>query len=152
VQVFLPQALGMHAGDRVQRFGEHSGLLIGQRRQAFDRLPGIGQAFGAVDKLKQQPAALAFLQTVGQQQRRGQALFGQQAHAVELTLKMPRRLAAHQQLGQHRATAPDTGAHIALARQHAQQAEQLQLTRACGVRQFDGQRQAWAAPGLLQRG
>ena len=52
VQVFLPQALGVHLRNRAQRFGEHRGLLIGQRRQVFDSLPGIGQAFGALDEFE----------------------------------------------------------------------------------------------------
>ena len=101
----------------------------------LDLFPGIPQALGAFEEIEQQPAALAFLQAIGQQLRRGQALIGEQAHAVQFTLKMPRRLAADQQLGQHRTAAPDAGADITLPRQHPQQAQQLQLGGAGGIGQ-----------------
>jgi len=52
----------MHLRNRTQRFGEHRLLLVSQRRQGFDGMPGIGQAVGAFQKLEQQPTALTFLQ------------------------------------------------------------------------------------------
>ncbi|MNO85774.1 hypothetical protein D3C76_771520 [compost metagenome] len=80
---------------------------------------------GALKEFKQQPATLAILQTVSQQQRRGQALGGEQSHTVQLALEMPRRLAANQQLGQHGPTAPDTRTDITLPGQDPQQGQQL---------------------------
>ena len=142
----------MHLGNRAQRFGEHGGLFVRQWRQVFDGEPSVGQALGPLDKFKQQPTALAVLQAIGQQQRCGQALLSQQAYTCKLTLKMPRRLAAHQQLGQHRATPPHGGAHIALPWQHPQQAQQLQLPRAGGIRQVEGQWQAGGTPSRFQLG
>ncbi|MNZ56149.1 hypothetical protein D3C78_740890 [compost metagenome] len=150
VQVVLPQALGVHLRHRRQGFAEHQVLFIGQRRQGFDFSPGIGQAHGVFEKLEQQPTALAFAQTIGQQQRRGQALGGQQPRTLQLTLKMPGSTAADQQFGQYRLAAPDPGANITLARQHPQQAEQLQLGTAGGVGQADVQGQIRAAPGILE--
>ncbi|MCY1453296.1 hypothetical protein D9M71_702780 [compost metagenome] len=125
-------------------------LLVSQHRQVFHRGPGIGQAFGAVEELEQQPAALAFLEAVGQQLGRGQALLGQQLHALQFTLEMPGSIATDQQFGQHRGAAPHAGPHVALARQHAQQAEQLQVGAASGISQGDAQGQRRVAPGLFQ--
>ena len=152
MQVFLPQPLAMHLADRAQRFGQHGCLLIGQHRQVFDLFPGIPQAFGALKEIEQQPAALAFLQAIGQQQWRGQALIGEQAHAVQLTLKMPRGFAADQQFGQHRTAAPDTGTDITLPRQNPQQAQQLQIGGPGGIGQRNTQRQARAAASVFQFG
>ncbi|MNL24392.1 hypothetical protein D3C87_1458230 [compost metagenome] len=95
----------------------------------FNLLPRIAEAFSAFQKLEQQPATLAVLEAIGQQQRCGQALSSEQAHAVQLTLKMPRSLAAHQQFCQHRPATPDTRTDVTLPRQHPQQAEQLQIGR-----------------------
>ncbi|MNN46701.1 hypothetical protein D3C81_1610930 [compost metagenome] len=53
VQVFLPQAFGMHLPDCRQRFSEHQLLLIGQRRQGFDCGPGIGQALRVFEEFEQ---------------------------------------------------------------------------------------------------
>ncbi|MNS70478.1 hypothetical protein D3C72_1038220 [compost metagenome] len=150
VQVFLPQAPGVHVRHCGERLAQHQVLLVGQYRQALHCRPGIGQAFGAVEEFEQQPAALAFLEAVGQQLGRGQALLGQQLHALQFALEMSCSVTTDQQLGQHRGTAPHAGAHIALARQHAQQAEQLQVGRAGGIGQGDAQGQRGAAPGLFQ--
>ena len=89
---------------------------------------------GAVEVVEQQPTA-AVLLAVSQQLRSVQALLGKQTRTLHFTLKMPRSLAAHQQLGQHRPPAPDPGPHITLARQYPQQAEQLQISRPRGVGQ-----------------
>ena len=137
VQVFLPEPLEVHLPDRAQRLCQYVLLLICQDRQTLHRFPGHIQALGVFQKLEQQPAALAFLQTVGQQQGRGQPLLGQQTHAIELALKIARSFRAHHQLGQHRTPAPDTGADIALARQHAQQCQQLQPGGPGGVLQLN---------------
>ncbi|MNG01181.1 hypothetical protein D3C84_841480 [compost metagenome] len=135
MQVFLPQPFAVHLADRAQRLGQHRPLPIREHRQVLDLFPGIPQALGTFKEIEQQPAALAVLQAVGQQLRRGQTLSGEQAHTVQLTLEMPGRLGADQQLGQHRTATPDTGADITLARQHPQQAQQLQLGRAGGIGQ-----------------
>lgn len=127
----------MHVRHRSERFAQHQVLLVSQHWQVFHRRPGIGQAFGTVEELEQQPATLAFLEAIGQQLRRGQTLLGQQLHALQFALEMPRSIPTDQQFGQHRGTAPDAGADIALARQHAQQAEQLQLGAASSVGQGD---------------
>ncbi|MNS77894.1 hypothetical protein D3C72_1114860 [compost metagenome] len=129
VQVFLPQAFAVHLADRAQGFRQHRRLLIGQHRQVIDLLPGITEAGGVFQKLEQQPTALAVLEPISQQQRCGQALRRQQAHAIQLPLKMPRRFGADQQFGQHRTTTPDTGPDISLSGQHAQQTQQLQIRR-----------------------
>ncbi|MNE63382.1 hypothetical protein D3C80_1587280 [compost metagenome] len=100
-------------------------MLIGQHRQVFHLLPGITEALGTFKELKQQPATLAVFQAVSQQQRRGQALGGEQSHTVQLALEMSRRLAAHQQLGQHRSAAPYTRTDITLSGQNPQQGQQL---------------------------
>ncbi|MNL00653.1 hypothetical protein D3C87_1210920 [compost metagenome] len=152
VQVFLPQALAMHLTDRTQRLGQHRALPIGQYGLLFNLLPGVAQAFGMLKEIKQQPATLAILQTISQQLRRGQPLSREQAHAVQLTLKMPCGLAANEQFGQHRPATPDAGTDITLPRQHPQQAQQLQLGGAGGVGQRNVQRQAWGAAGRLQFG
>ncbi len=102
VQVFLPKALSVHVRDSRERFAQHQVLFVGQHRQAFHRRPGIGQALSAVEEFEEQPAALAFLEAVGQQLRCGQAMFGQQFHTLQFALEMPGGVAAHQQLGQHR--------------------------------------------------
>ncbi|MNZ41717.1 hypothetical protein D3C78_592730 [compost metagenome] len=141
VQIFLPEALGVHLRHCGQGFAQHQVLFVGQHRQVRHLVPGIGQAFGAVEELEQQPATLTFLEPVGKQLWRCQALFGQQLHTLQLTLKMARSIAAYQQLGQHRRTSPYTGTDIALARQYAQQAEQLQFGVASGVGQADRERQ-----------
>lgn len=125
----------MHLADSAQRLGQYGPLHIRQHRQVFDLFPGIPQAFGAFEEVEQQPAALAFFQTVHQQLRRGQPLIGKQAHTVQFTLKMSRRFVADQQFGKHWTAAPDTGADISLPRQDPQQAQQLQLSGPCGVGQ-----------------
>ena len=123
VQVLLPEPLEVHLPDRTQGLCQNSLLLIGQYRQSLHGFPGHIEALGVFQKFEQQPAALAFLQTVGQQQRGGQALIGQQTHAIEFTLKIARGFRADHQLGQYRTPAPDTGADIALARQYTQQGQ-----------------------------
>ena len=66
VQIFLPESFAMQPTDRIQRFGQNSGLLIGQRRQRLDLGPGITEALGTLEKFEQQPATLAVLQPIGQ--------------------------------------------------------------------------------------
>ena len=116
VQVFLPQAFGVHVRHGRQRLTQHLMLRVGQHRQVFHRAPGIGQALGTVEEFEQQPATFAFPEPVGQQPGRGQPLPGQQFHALQFALEMPRRVSTHQQLGQYWRPAPHTGADIALAR------------------------------------
>ena len=152
VQIFLPQALEMHLANGCQRLAQYRHLLVRQYRQRRHRSPGIAQAVGTFKKLEQQPAALAFLQAIGQQLRGGQPLLCQQAHTIQLTLKVTRRLAAHHQFGQYGTPAPYPGADITLPRQYSQQGQQLQLRRTGGVGQFDTQRQARRTAGLLQFG
>ncbi|MCY1173833.1 hypothetical protein D9M73_140110 [compost metagenome] len=142
----------MHLTDCTQRLGQHRPLSIGQYGLLLNLLPGVAQAFGMLKEIKQQPATLAVFQAVGQQLRRGQALVGKSAHAVQFTLKMPCSLAANQQLGQHRPATPDTGTDITLPRQHPQQAQQLQLGGAGGVGQRNAQRQNGSAACGLQFG
>ncbi|MNE38565.1 hypothetical protein D3C80_1324690 [compost metagenome] len=125
MQVFLPQALAVHLANGGQCFGQDRCLLVHQNGLCFNLLPGITEAFGAFKKLEQQPTALTVFQAISQQQWRRQTLSSEQTHALELTLKMSRGLAAHQQLGQHRTTAPYSGAHITLPWQYPQQTEQL---------------------------
>jgi len=127
-------------------------LFVSQYRQRRNGIPGITQAVRALKKLEQQPATLTFLQAIGQQLRRGQALLSQQAHPVQLALKVARRLGTHHQLGQHGTPAPHPGADIALARQDSQQAQQLQLRRPGRVGQFNAQWQARRTARLLQFG
>ncbi|MNI73597.1 hypothetical protein D3C73_1296170 [compost metagenome] len=103
-------------------------------------------------EIKQQPATLAVFQAVGQQLRRGQALVGKSAHAVQFTLKMPCSLAADQQLGQHRPATPDTGTDITLPRQYPQQAQQLQIGGTGGIGQRNAQRQSRMAASGFQFG
>ena len=150
VQVFLPDAFGVHLAHGGQGIAKHRLLLVGQRREIFHRFPNIPQALRLLQKLEQQPAALAFLQPVGQQQRRGQALFCQRLYAVALTLEMPRGFGADQQFRQHRAPAPDARADVALTGQDAQQAEQLQLGRTGRILQRDVHRQRRGATGVFQ--
>ncbi|MNL27410.1 hypothetical protein D3C87_1490010 [compost metagenome] len=123
MQVFLPQAFAVQLTNRAQCIGQDRRLLIRQQGQLLDLLPGLPQALGAFKVIKQQPAALAFFQAVGQQLRRGQALGGEQTHAIQFTLKMPCSLATNQQFGQYRPTAPDSGADITLPGQDPQQAQ-----------------------------
>ncbi len=66
VQVFLPKALGVHVRHSRERFAQYQVLLVRQHWQVFHCGPGIGQALGTVKELEQQPAALAFLEAVGQ--------------------------------------------------------------------------------------
>ena len=112
--------------------------------------PGVGQALGPFQKLEQQPATLTVLQAVGEQQRGSEALLGEQAHALEFALEMSRGVATHQQLGQHRPATPDGRAHITLAGQHPQQAQQLQLPRARCIRQLNTQGQRGRTPGVFE--
>ncbi|MOA41464.1 hypothetical protein D3C78_1634260 [compost metagenome] len=111
----------MQLRDGTQGFGQYRRLVIGQQWQVLDLLPGVPQALGVFQQLEQQPAAFAFLQAIGQQQRRRQPLLRQQANALQLSLEMPGRLAAHQQLGQHRPATPDAGTDVALPWQYSQQ-------------------------------
>ncbi|RMN45230.1 hypothetical protein ALQ59_05616 [Pseudomonas syringae pv. apii] len=103
-----------------------------------------------LQKLEQQPATFAFLQAVGQQQRCGQALFGKQTHPGQFTLKVPGGLVANQQFCQHGSASPHTGTHITLPRQHAQQAQQLQLGRAGRIGQRQAHRQLGGASRVLE--
>ena len=74
------------------------------------------------------------------------------AHALQLALKMPWRLAPDQQFGQHRTAAPDAGTDVTLARQHPQQAQQLQVRSARRVRQCHAQWQLRSASDTGQLG
>ena len=152
VQVFLPQTLAVHLPDGSQSLGKYGHLFISQHRQRRDCIPGIAQALSALQVLEQQPAPLTFLQAIGQQLRRGQALFSQQTHPGQLALKVARSLVADHHLGQHGTPAPHPGTDITLARQYPQQGQQLQLRRPCCVGQFDTQRQAWRTASLQQFG
>ncbi|MNF32883.1 hypothetical protein D3C84_136840 [compost metagenome] len=150
VQVGLPQTLSMQPGHQRQGLAEHGLLIIRQQRLPLDRAPGVPQTLGVIEVVEQQPAALAFAQAIGQQQRRRQALPGEQAGAVQFTLEGARRLAADQQLGQYLAPTPLGHADIALPGQHAQQTLQHQGGRSGSVRQLDRQRQLRATPGPTQ--
>ncbi|MNJ51338.1 hypothetical protein D3C77_466390 [compost metagenome] len=66
VQVFLPQSFGVHPSHSSQGFAEHQLLLVRERRQGFNRCPGIGQALRTFEELEQQPTAFALAQTIGQ--------------------------------------------------------------------------------------
>ena len=127
VQIGLPQTLTVHLRNTGQRAGQHSLLLSTQQGLVFHGTPGIPQTLGALQVFEQQPAALTVTQAVDQQLRRIQALLRELAGTVQFSLKMPRRLVADQQLGQHRTPLPLSQRHIALARQYAQQLLQLQI-------------------------
>ena len=150
VQVFLPKALGMHLRHRSQCLAQHLLLLVCQQRQVLHFGPGVGQAEGTLKKLEQQPAALALAQAICQKPRRGQPLPGKQAHALQLTLKVPRSAVAHQQLGQYGLATPDPGTDIALPRQHPQQREQLQIGSTGCIGQGNAQWQRRATSGALE--
>ena len=146
MQVSLPQTASMQLTDHPQSAGQQR-LARGIQLIANALFgPGGGQALGAVEVVEQQPTA-AILLAVSQQLRGVQALLSKQTRALHFTLKMPRSLAAHQQLGQHRTTTPSRPTDITLTGQHPQQAVQLQTL---AIRQFDQQRQRRRAPGAGQ--
>lgn len=122
-------------------FAEHRSLGIVQRRPGLHGTPGVAEALRRLEVVEQQPAALAFLQSVGQQRRGGQSLGREQARPFQFALEMPCGLAAHQQLGQHLAPTPFAGTDVALPRQHPQQAVETQLGSAGAIRQGHPQRQ-----------
>ncbi|MCY1290287.1 hypothetical protein D9M70_394250 [compost metagenome] len=135
VQVFLGEAGQMQPADRRQGLAQNGLLAIGQRYVALHLAPGIPEAFSGLQVLEQQPAALP-CQIAFRQQRRGvEPLVVERLDAGQLALEMPPGVAPYQQLGQHLAPLPEGHAHIALARQDPQQAQQLQ---AAGDIQVDG--------------
>ncbi|MCY1552085.1 hypothetical protein D9M68_884600 [compost metagenome] len=100
-------------------------LGIAEHGLAGNFTPLIAQAAGIGKEVEQQPAALAGAETLHEQLRRAQALFGKQARALGFTGKMPLGLAANQQLGQNGPPLPLRLADITLPRQYAQQALHL---------------------------
>ena len=70
-------AAGCSASGRIAESANEVRRLAESSRGRFDAgqvpnlLPGITQAFGTIQKLEQQPAALTVLQAISQQQRRG---------------------------------------------------------------------------------
>ena len=89
----------MHLANRRQGLPQHRLLFIRQHRQILHRLPGFIEALRAIQKLEQQPAALAVQQAIGQQLRGGQTLLGQQLHTGQLTPELTCGFAADHQLG-----------------------------------------------------
>ncbi|CAM5231417.1 hypothetical protein SSTU70S_02752 [Stutzerimonas stutzeri] len=110
----------MHLRYQLKRFAEYAPLGVRKHLLAGNGAPGIPEAFSFVEPVEQQPSTFAVLPTLSHQRRRRQPLGSQQAGTVALTLIMPARLGANQQLGQHRAPAPYGPTDITLPRQHAQ--------------------------------
>ncbi|MNC28761.1 hypothetical protein D3C75_769830 [compost metagenome] len=146
VQVVLPQAARVQAADGAQRLAQYRLLRSGQQRLLGYGLPDVAEADRLINKLEQQPATLAHRQAFGQQRGGIETLLAEQTCAFQLAGVMALGPGADQQLGQHAAALPLGLADVALAGQHAQQAEQAQLA----TRQLDAQWQRRAAPGRSQ--
>ncbi|MNF62296.1 hypothetical protein D3C84_439730 [compost metagenome] len=136
VQVFLGETGQVQPADHRQSLAQHGLLAIGQGRVALHPAPGLPEAFGGLQVLEQQPAALPRQRSFSQQRRGVQPLPVERADTGQLALEVAFGLAAHQQLGQHLAPLPQCHADVALPRQHPQQAVQFQAT---GDVQPDGQ-------------
>ncbi|OYW90854.1 MAG: hypothetical protein B7Z23_09160 [Pseudomonadales bacterium 32-61-5] len=120
VQIVLPKPARVHLGYQFKCFTDYAPLGVRKHLLAGNGAPGIPEAFSFVEPVEQQPSTFAVLPTLSHQRRRRQPLGSQQAGTVALTLIMPARLGANQQLGQHRAPAPYGSTDITLPRQHAQ--------------------------------